>query len=589
MLTRSVCTRKRRSTHSPSSPTRYSMRPSSPDRIKLIAMSLIMQWLLATINASSSRLRNWTGCREKVSGMSRNLTPTWNLNATWIRKIVASINRWWKAMLLAAIGADPARRFNPSRFSGKLKSHARNSRWLWIATQIRSGISVLYQRHLCLHSYSIFPAVSASGMACPSLTWILRVFCLPGKILSHHCSSISHRWTTSPINCYKWSMWRNVSCWLALRVPSEGADRFSFSSSCPCFWFTFSLKWSSTLGIHRTCIHTPSQKEQVVVTMHSLFASMSVKFLLSRTIAKLSHSWSLHGVTMAQMFSASPSEQQLVTACGFGGLNRISTAGDVTDQLFFHEINSTLCLNIFWVRGYLYSSVASGLCIWRRSWANHSTGMRSLTSSTCTTSYPDTGTMHKVMSLRWPSQDAMLSVSTHEWNHSIWCTTVFILEDFSPPPTCLTWRSRIDCIQKKGTDYSKYRNLCDIKCNSIEESHHQEYFEYLTTELVTTGDQRYWYVPGSQSFYLYHTEHPVMVVTFSPAYTLLRLLITLGSIVAIWFGLSVSSLSVLHSHHQDHQVTLAQLDDLDTRLNEAIDQLYQLDIIFNPPRRLGGF
>ena len=142
-----------------------------------------------------------------------------------------------------------------------------------------------------------------------------------------------------------------------------------------------------------------------------------------------------------------------------------------------------------------------------------------------------------------------------------------------------------------GSAYKKHADHCYIKCHSSgKDMQRERKFEYLATRLLAIGDDKHYEthnLTDSQSFYLIHSEKPVMIVTFSQAYPIFQLIITLGSIIAIWFGLSVSSINFFRpSHDKDNQVTLTHVDDLNFRLDEAIAELNQLDVLFSHPRRM---
>lgn len=348
-------------------------------------------------------------------------------------------------------------------------------------------------------------------------------------------------------------------------------------------------------------------------------------------------SFSLQGITLQTMFSLSPGAENLVTACGFHGINGSASSGDVTDQSFFYEFNPNICHRIFSHKKYLMKGFICYQFNKRKIGEEEieypgfmkkfsASKMIAINSSLLTRriminaailgGYPWIGGLWSL--IMKPSHGfQMYSVSYLKYKHNKlpWyysqgdlgevtygkCYTKCI-DKFMKPfglvyhalHTQSEYGSSKSCYltseershPKVGPAYKKIAERCATQCHIKDKLIHQEQFDYLATRLVSICDDKDFEIIDSKSFYLVDSEKPVMIVTFLPAYTILQLLINLGSIVAIWFGLSVSSVEVLRiAHERDNRITVDQLDDLNYRLDEAINGLDELDNMFSHSHR----
>lgn len=344
-------------------------------------------------------------------------------------------------------------------------------------------------------------------------------------------------------------------------------------------------------------------------------------------------SFSLQGITLAQMFSEAPKASDLVTACGFRGINGSGNANNATDSLFFYATSSKQCLKIFKYRVYLlkgficyqfYKTPKKESNLMARHIGSLMIAMNSsqLTRRLLVTvaeadDYPMVGSVWAVDLKLQPipfwyrvSYSKYIQYTLPDYySHGDFKNVVYgkcrsKCLDENLKPLKLLYHALHTQEEYNRSDFSyltaqdrtrpsvaeiftKSRRNCTQICINNDGLEVDDKFEYLATDIMQMGDQRFFQINDSQSFYLYRTEYPVTIVSFSATITLLQLLITLCSIIAIWFGLSFNSLaSALADHSHDKDVSLDKLNQLDGELNKALGSIRQLEVYLAKRRRI---
>lgn len=348
------------------------------------------------------------------------------------------------------------------------------------------------------------------------------------------------------------------------------------------------------------------------------------------------NSFSLHGITLAQMFAESPDVEELMTACGYRGLNGTSTSSNITDLFFFQQTNVSECFKVYSYTRYLLK----GFTCYQFSKSDNRTDgdvsdfmarhvgqmMISMNSSRLTrrlmvvvaeaNNLPYVGGVWAV-ELRVKRKFHWYAISYLKYEqHTL--PHYYTLGDFkdiiygkcyykcldarvrplnlafhglheyslynSSNYSYITAEDRADPVI--GREYLKIRTQCRETCATTDSYASSLFYDYVTTDLLQLGNQKYFEINDSQSFYLYHTEYPVTIISFTPAITLLQLFIALGSIFAIWFGVSISSFFFfISTRSQEKDVSLSKLNALDSQLSNVMEELKQLESLFTYERR----
>ena len=85
-----------------------------------------------------------------------------------------------------------------------------------------------------------------------------------------------------------------------------------------------------------------TQSERTNEVSYELAICLNVHEILASKYNSSTDAFSLHGITLAEMFSAPPKAGQLVTACGYHGINGSTSADDVTD----HSSSNLTIINV---------------------------------------------------------------------------------------------------------------------------------------------------------------------------------------------------------------------------------------------------
>lgn len=430
------------------------------------------------------------------------------------------------------------------------------------------------------------------------------------------------------------------SSWAALRKRILSTKViFSLVLFVPCIWHlqqTISNYMNyPTVMILKAEIESPSSRFElsICLNLHEIF------FQKKNFSSDLDwHTVSvLQGITLREIFAETPNQEDILTACGFRGLNATGPEGKVSDRIFFTESNYAACKKRFSTKKYLL-----------KSYACYQFGEHDATSSNGT--YNDLPYPHPInsqdslmmvaLNLSILTKEIMLSVAIadqYPTTSSIWSPTVILKE--SPRWYAVSYSKYVQetlpyyysqdgfddilygqCYLKcyngllnlygfvypgvfdKPSDFKyltvddrkqpetlkkfrKIREKCRKKCESTDEFAGSSRYAYTATSVTGTGNQSFFQHKNSHTFFLHKTEYPVLIVIFRAAQTFFSLVIVLGSILGIWYGLYMSYLCLLLKNSPEEAVSVGQLTSLAENLQTLAYQLNHLQDVFTKNRR----
>ena len=160
-------------------------------------------------------------------------------------------------------------------------------------------------------------------------------------------------------------------------------------------------------------------------------------------------------------------------------------------------------------------------------------------------------------------------------------------------PSDLKYVTRDDRMKAEINEkYTKIRELCRERCETSDEfSTRFAYtrYSYQSASISGTGNQTAFHLDNSHNFYLHRTEYPVLVLIFRPQQSIFNLLILLGSILGIWYGLSMNILYLAVDNSPESSLTLEELISLERSLQKNLSQLNHLEDVFAKNRRRSRF
>lgn len=118
--------------------------------------------------------------------------------------------------------------------------------------------------------------------------------------------------------------------------------------------------------------------------------------------------------------------------------------------------------------------------------------------------------------------------------------------------------------------YTSIRDKCSFDC-SWDRQNENEYNTFVTT----VSQIRFWQIP-SLSYLTYSTSMPVLTSEFRKKYSLYDLCLKIGSIIAIWFGLSVLDLDPF-SFLQEKLSCVRQESDVEKRIVALEQQMHEVE------------
>ena len=424
-------------------------------------------------------------------------------------------------------------------------------------------------------------------------------------------------------NSFEYESLNGNKKWLKIKLNSSLITKIIIYSFCTVGCIFFLCHTLINYMKYKTKIQTESLDENIIPYNVSICLSIESLFYDGKIMPNDQYyrfKSSLFNRTIEDLFNQSPSSRAIMSGCGYRGIE-IKNSSDQSnvnfkDAIMYLENDESLCSSIFTIEKYILKSYACYKFA-RNNFKRNNNFIVKLNDENdqlVIAVKKDQLTKHFLFSVHeyYPFLSSYWSSAITKKHHNTWYSVSYIRYDMEilPPPytkdgfddlffnqcfdTCM--KNKLSTMNKslasifttpemvrlvtaddrRNSSFlqmiKKFTQVCRERCEKIPfVSDATISYTFLVTDLREEPTTTDGFMNHSTTFYLKKSDYPVISVKFRADMSFFELIINIGSILSIWFGISPMSSSCLQNLTSGPELSMSTINLMWENLN-SIEQ-----------------